>query len=445
MHSPATTAALTLSLTGPFERQGTEAAEGVRLWAEMAGVRLTLVDDRGSTTAAARAYAAWINSKDLLIGPYASGLVRAVAPLVRDAGRLLWNHGGSADDLAQPGVVCLPAPASSYFDGLVDEAVARRIDRLVVVQGTGPFAQAVADGATTGASQRGLDVRAIDISAVDAEDAAESAFVLAGRFEDDVRVVRQAASRRSIPSAPGRRGCRNPGIRPGTRRCRRRRPRARAVVADPTQAGDRSFRNRLWCLLPTPNQSRAFVPGRSGSRCWLSRPRRPPARPRGRGRAAVGYLNAARRLRPGCRLAPGWPPRDDRPLAGWPDGPDRHRLNRRSSATMLGRNRCRLARERFLHFLKAGLAGGRLRPATQLGQTRRNTIVIRAGGRISCERRQGQLLNEAAQTPCPSLNGRLVYAIPYVCGQVEAIAKLRQSCQYPAAAASPTRGRLLRT
>jgi len=37
------------------------------------------------------------------------------------------------------------------------------------------------------------------------------------------------------------------------------------VVADPTQAGDRSFRNRLWCLLPTPNQSRAFVPGRSGS------------------------------------------------------------------------------------------------------------------------------------------------------------------------------------
>jgi hypothetical protein len=129
----------------------------------------------------------------------------------------------------------------------------------------------------------------------------------------------------------------------------------------------------------------------------------------------VGYLNAARRLRPGCRLAPGWPPRDDRPLAGWPDGPDRHRLNRRSSATMLGRNRCRLARERFLHFLKAGLAGGRLRPATQLGQTRRNTIVIRAGGRISCERRQGQLLNEAAQTPCPSLNGRLVYAIPYVC------------------------------
>ena len=69
MNAPPTTAALTLSLTGPFERQGTEAAEGVRLWAELAGIRLTLVDDRGSKTAVARAYAAWLDSMDLLIGP----------------------------------------------------------------------------------------------------------------------------------------------------------------------------------------------------------------------------------------------------------------------------------------------------------------------------------------------------------------------------------------
>ena len=40
MNTPPTTAALTLSLTGPFQRQGTEAAEGVRLWADMAGIRL---------------------------------------------------------------------------------------------------------------------------------------------------------------------------------------------------------------------------------------------------------------------------------------------------------------------------------------------------------------------------------------------------------------------
>jgi hypothetical protein len=55
MTSSPTTAALTLSLTGPFTRQGTETAEGVRLWAETAGVRLTLVDDAGSAATAADA------------------------------------------------------------------------------------------------------------------------------------------------------------------------------------------------------------------------------------------------------------------------------------------------------------------------------------------------------------------------------------------------------
>ena len=149
MASSPNTAALTLSLTGPFARQGTEAAEGMRLWAEAAGARLTLVDDAGSAATATEAYAHWVGSVDLLIGPYSSGLVRAIAPLVVDAGRLLWNHGGSADDLIQPGVASVPAPASSYFDGVVEEAVARQVDQVVVVCGAGRFARAVAEGAVT--------------------------------------------------------------------------------------------------------------------------------------------------------------------------------------------------------------------------------------------------------------------------------------------------------
>jgi ABC-type branched-subunit amino acid transport system substrate-binding protein len=94
MTSSPTTAALTLSLTGRFGRQGTEAAKGVRLWAERAGVRLALVDDVGSAATAAEAYTQWVDSVDLLIGPYSSGLVRAIAPLVGEALRLLRNHGG---------------------------------------------------------------------------------------------------------------------------------------------------------------------------------------------------------------------------------------------------------------------------------------------------------------------------------------------------------------
>jgi ABC-type branched-subunit amino acid transport system substrate-binding protein len=191
MTSSPTTAALTLSLTGPFARQGTEAAEGVRLWAEAAGVGLTLVDDAGSAATAAEAYAQWVDSIDLLLGPYSSGLVRAIASLASDAGRLLWNHGGSADDLAQPGVVSVPAPASSYFDGAVEEAVRRQVDQVVVVRGTGRFARAVAEGAITHASERGLATRTVEATAVEAEDADGTALLVVGRFEQDVAVVRR--------------------------------------------------------------------------------------------------------------------------------------------------------------------------------------------------------------------------------------------------------------
>jgi branched-chain amino acid transport system substrate-binding protein len=191
MTSSPTTAALTLSLTGPFARQGTEAAEGVRLWAETADVRLTLVDDAGSVATAGQAYAQWADSIDLLLGPYSSGLVRAIAPQVRDAGRLLWNHGGSADDLAQPRMVSVPAPASSYFDGAVEEAVTRQVDQVVVMRGAGRFARAVADGAITRASERGLATRTVEATAVELEDVDGTALLVVGRFEQDVAVVRR--------------------------------------------------------------------------------------------------------------------------------------------------------------------------------------------------------------------------------------------------------------
>jgi ABC-type branched-subunit amino acid transport system substrate-binding protein len=200
MTSSPITAALTLSLTGPFARQGTEAAQGVRLWAEQAGVRLTLINDAGSAATAAQAYAQWVDSIDLLLGPYSSGLVRAIVPLVGAAGRLLWNHGGSADDLTQPGVASVPAPASTYFEGVVEEAVVRQVDQVVVVRGAGRFARAVADGATTRASERGLATRTVEATAVEVEDAAGMALLVVGRFEHDVAVVQRL---KDYPTTPG--------------------------------------------------------------------------------------------------------------------------------------------------------------------------------------------------------------------------------------------------
>jgi branched-chain amino acid transport system substrate-binding protein len=201
--SLAITAALTLSLTGKYERQGTEAAEGVRLWADEAGIRLTLIDDHSSKARSVDAYARWVDGVDLLLGPYASGLVRAVAPLVRNAGRILWNHGGSADDLAQPGIASLPAPASTYFEGIVDEAIDRKVGRLVVVQGPGPFARTVASGAKTRASERGMDSQTIDASVLENEDLDEAVLLVAGPFEHDVAVVRGLRDHGKSPALLG--------------------------------------------------------------------------------------------------------------------------------------------------------------------------------------------------------------------------------------------------
>jgi ABC-type branched-subunit amino acid transport system substrate-binding protein len=185
-------AAATLSLTGGFARQGREAARGLALWADEAGVALTVVDDGGSGQAATRAYRGWLDAGvDLLLGPYGSGLVRAVAPLVCGAGRPLWNHGGSADDLARRGLVSLPAPASTYFHGAVDQAAARGVGRLLVARGAGPFARAVAEGALARASAQGLDARTVDAGALPAEDAAGAAVLVVGRFEEDVALVRR--------------------------------------------------------------------------------------------------------------------------------------------------------------------------------------------------------------------------------------------------------------
>jgi branched-chain amino acid transport system substrate-binding protein len=185
-------AALTLSLTGPFARQGRDAAEGLALWADDTGVALAVVDDRGSRAAALRAYTGWLDTGvELLLGPYSSGLVRAVAPLVCGAGKLLWNHGGSADDLARPGLVSLPAPASTYFHGAVDEAAARRAGRLLAARGAGPFARAVAAGAVARAAAHDLDARTVAAGSLAPEDAAGGAVLVVGRFEEDVALVRR--------------------------------------------------------------------------------------------------------------------------------------------------------------------------------------------------------------------------------------------------------------
>jgi branched-chain amino acid transport system substrate-binding protein len=170
-----------LSLSGPFAGPGVQAARGLELWAEdvnAAGgltvadrggrwpVGLTLRDDAGRSEAAAAGVERLLAEErvDLLVGPYSSVLLLAAAPVAERHGRVLWNHGGSSDEVTRRGlrwVVNIASPASRYFVGLLEmtragRPSARRVALLHRTRGT--FAPAVAAGAAAHAARAGFEV-----------------------------------------------------------------------------------------------------------------------------------------------------------------------------------------------------------------------------------------------------------------------------------------------
>lgn len=180
--------------------QAHETRAGLRLWADDRGVDLAIVDDRGSSSRAAGIYRALLKEgTEILLGPYGSDIVRRVAPLVGRAGRVLWNHGGSADDLAAPGLASVVAPASSYLQTLVGLARDRGLDEVVVAPGRGRFAQQVGDGALRTAATLGLRTRHVGAGGWDTliKGAASgqptslrhAVLVFVGAFDDDVAAV----------------------------------------------------------------------------------------------------------------------------------------------------------------------------------------------------------------------------------------------------------------
>lgn len=180
-------------------------------WAADERVDLTIVDDRGLPDPAVEAYGRWLQAGvELLLGPYSSGLTRRVATVVCDAGRLLWNHGGSADDLARPGLVTVAAPASTYFHGTVELANEKGLDRVLLVAGSGPFARSVAEGARRRGAELGMDAQLADLDEWRVSGRLhDTAVLIVGTFQEDVALVR-SIRRRDLPM--GLIGCVAAGI-----------------------------------------------------------------------------------------------------------------------------------------------------------------------------------------------------------------------------------------
>jgi branched-chain amino acid transport system substrate-binding protein len=207
---------MSLSLSGRYRRQGEQVRDGLQLWAEYVrdagqrpAPRLIVLDDE-SRASVAQAHVRRLLTEhrvDVLLGPYSSGLVRAVAPIADAAGKTLWNHGGTSDAILRAGagrVVSVASPASDYLRSL-PAWVRRRVPKLgrvaVLHAAAGTFAREVARGTAEGARAAGCaDVRVVpfespllDARALCRETARwdPDLVVSVGTFEDDLAVAQE--------------------------------------------------------------------------------------------------------------------------------------------------------------------------------------------------------------------------------------------------------------
>jgi hypothetical protein len=144
---------------------------------------------------------------DVLLGPYSTGLMRVAGRLAAEHGWLLWNHGGSGDDVeaAQPGhIVSILAPASRYAEPFV-EHLARGPDRvpLWIAHGAGSFGRQVAAGAEGLARRLGVGTARLGHAAVLPPGDQPWDLFCAGSFEEDLDLVRRARAARRPPRVVG--------------------------------------------------------------------------------------------------------------------------------------------------------------------------------------------------------------------------------------------------
>ena len=189
-----------LSLSGKFARFGRQAARGLEAWRSLDGAADIVVEDDLSDRRTLEAVLPDLAARcDLLLGPYSTQLMRAAGRMAAESGWLVWNHGGSGDDVevAHPGhVISVPTPASRYAEPFLQQ-LAREPGGprdLCLVHGPGSFGRQVVDG--TEAIARRLGIRTMRAAPGDQIPppgvSAEWDLFSAGVFEQDTEMVRRA-------------------------------------------------------------------------------------------------------------------------------------------------------------------------------------------------------------------------------------------------------------
>lgn len=190
-----------LSLTGRYSRYGGQAAAGLHAWAVLDGDAELVVTDDGSDPARVQTCLWAVAGRcDLLLGPYSTQLMRVASGVALDLNRLVWNHGGSGDDVAAAAprhVVSVLSPTSRYAEPFVRHLAGQSLRApLWLARGRGSFGRQVIAGAAEMATTLGLRTMHIGPDDELPADHAPGEWDLfcAGSFEEDVARVTAASA-----------------------------------------------------------------------------------------------------------------------------------------------------------------------------------------------------------------------------------------------------------
>jgi len=222
---------LSASVSGRFELLGRQVLEGCLLWqsyvngqggialsrGENRPVRLIWYDDSSQTRNARNNVLRLVGEDqvDVLLGPYSSSLTMAVAEIAEAGKKVLWNHGGSSDEISERGwkyLVSLSSPASDYLRAFPHWLAKERpeLRRIAVLYAKpGSFAGQVARGVVESAQRFGQSVELIPIQPPVLDPASivstllesrPEVVVLAASFADELAIMR---ARQRWPASVG--------------------------------------------------------------------------------------------------------------------------------------------------------------------------------------------------------------------------------------------------
>lgn len=176
------------------------------VWRSLDGhADLVIEDDRSDPQTLGPALRRVAAAVDVLLSPYSTQLVRAAAAMATAEGWLLWNHGGSGDDVENSSaghMVSLPTPASRYSEQFIQRVLGDKDIDLWIVHGKGSFGRQVAEGACRAAQHAGIRMRRLMHGDVWPPGPPSESWALfsAGTFEQDVATVRRARGLSNPPA-----------------------------------------------------------------------------------------------------------------------------------------------------------------------------------------------------------------------------------------------------